>query len=186
MIGLWDRTCQFDTPHYCAETCWLTRLYESFPTAIATSVVKFRGAKVGRIIAIINNPDNIAKRSNDYRSTRLIKIQISNDRILQVDAILRNATEMGAGIELNGDLVQGEKVAIRVKNLEPISGTVAWSKQNRAGLQFDEPVDPSLLTIKSSHKVEGEGIFTSADGYHVFDRFKPVSDIKRPPMKPRK
>lgn len=92
----------------------------------------------------------------------------------------------GAGIELKTELQQGERVSIKIKNLEPFSGTVAWSRNHRAGLEFDEPIDPSQLTIKNNVQVTGEGMFKSADGYHVFDRFKPVPDLKRPPLKPRK
>lgn len=115
-----------------------------------------------------------------------MKIQISNDRIHEVDAILRNVTERGAGIELQTELEQGEKVLMTIKNLEPFLGTVAWSKQYRAGIQFDAPIDPAMLTIKSNTRIEGEGVFASGSGYHVFDRFKPVSDIRRPPVKLRK
>ena len=126
------------------------------------------------------------KRSIISRSKRLIKIQISNERISQVEAILRNVTETGAGIQLPTELEQGEKVWITIKPLEPISGTVAWSKQHLAGLEFDELIDLSLLKLKNFPQFEGEGIFKSANGYHVFDRFKPVYDIKRPALKPRK
>lgn len=111
---------------------------------------------------------------------------ISNDRILQVDAILRNVTDKGIGIELDTALEQGEKVLITIKDLESFLCIVAWSKQFSAGLVFDAPLNPSRLTIKNSHKVEGEGVFKGADGYHVFDRFKPVSAIKRPAVRPRK
>ncbi len=133
-----------------------------------------------------DTPNIATKRSNGDRPKRLIKIQISNDRIREVDAILRNATDMGAGIELQTKLEAGEKVLITMKNLQPLQCTVAWSKQHQAGLEFDEHIDPSLLTIKNSHKVEVEGVFNGADGFHVFDRFRPVSAIKRPPVKPRK
>ena len=135
---------------------------------------------------IDDTPNDTGKRSTNVRPKRLIKLQLSNDRILQVDAILRNVTERGAGIELQTKLDQGEKVLITIRNLEPFWGTVTWSKQHRAGLEFDELIDPSLLTIKNGNLVEGEGIFSAANGYHVFDRFKPMSDIKRPAVKPRK
>lgn len=134
----------------------------------------------------METPNNPAKRLISERPKRLIKIQISNDRISNVDAILRNVTERGAGIELQTELEQGEKVLITIKNLEPFFGTVAWSKQHRAGLEFDALIDPSMLTIKNSTQIEGEGVFASGSGYHVFDRFKPVSDIKRPAVKLRK
>lgn len=116
----------------------------------------------------------------------MIKIQISNERIGKVDAILRNLTERGAGIEVQTDLKEGERVWISMKNLEPFCGTVAWSKQQKTGLQFDDPIDLTLLKITNTQQIVGEGIFNSAEGYHVFDRYKPVSDIKRPPLKPRK
>ncbi len=95
-------------------------------------------------------------------------------------------TERGAGIELQTELKPGEKVLITIKNLEPFFGTVAWSKQHRAGLEFDALIDPSMLTIKNSTWIDGEGVFASESGYHVFDRFKPVSDMKRPAVKLRK
>ena len=142
--------------------------------------------KLWSIIIFSDAPSNTAKRSVNDRPKRLIKIQISNDRIREVDAILRNVTERGAGIELQTELEPGEKVLITVRDLEPIGGTVAWSKQNRAGLEFDALIDPSMLTIKNSTWVDVEGVFASGSGYHVFDRFKPVSDMKRPAVKLRK
>jgi hypothetical protein len=99
---------------------------------------------------------------------------------------LRNVTDKGAGIGLQTELEQGEKVLITIKDLEPFFATVAWCKQNRAGLEFDKLFDPSLLTVRNGEKHEGDGIFDSANGYHVFDRFKPASDFKRPALKPRK
>lgn len=138
------------------------------------------------IITIADPPVDTDKRSNSNRPKRLIKIHISNERISQVDAILRNVTERGAGIELQTELEQGERVWITIKTIQPISGTVAWSKQHKAGLQFDEPIDLSMLKIRDIPRVEGEGIFKGANGYHVFDRFDPISEMKRPALKPRK
>lgn len=138
------------------------------------------------IMSIADPVIEIDKRSKISRSKRLFKIQISNERISQVDAILRNVTETGAGIQMQTELERGERVWITIKPLEPISGTVAWSKQHLAGLEFDELIDLSLLNFRNVPQSEGEGLFKSANGYHVFDRFKPVYDIKRPALKPRK
>jgi hypothetical protein len=96
---------------------------------------------------------------------------------------LRNITERGAGIRLHTQLKLGEKVLITIKDIEPFFAAVVWWEQNRAGLKFEELFDPSLLIIKSSGMVEVEGIYKSDNGYHVFDRFKPVSDFKRPGVK---
>lgn len=138
------------------------------------------------MIAITDTPDNFAKRSINDRAKRLMKIQISNDRIRHVDAILRNVTERGMGIELQTALEEGEKVVIKIKNLEPILGTVAWSKEYRSGVIFNEFIDPLLLTVKNSGQFEAEGIYNGASGYHVFNRFEPVSGIKRPAVRARK
>lgn len=138
------------------------------------------------MIAINDTPNSFAKRSINDRAKRLIKIQISNDRIEHVDAILRNVTERGIGIELQKPLQEGEKVSIKIRNLEPISGTVAWSKEHRSGLLFDESINPSLLTVKNSGQSQVEGIYNGTNSYHVFNRFEPMSGIKRPALKARK
>ncbi len=137
------------------------------------------------MIVVTDTSNNFEKRSVNDRAKRLIKIQVSNDRIQHVDAILRNVTERGIGIELQKPLQEGEKVSIQIRNLEPILGTVAWSKEQRSGVIFDAYIDPSLLTVKNSGQDQVEGIFNGADGYHVFNRFKPVSGIRRPALKAR-
>lgn len=138
------------------------------------------------MIVVTDTPNNVEKRSIHDRASRLIKIQISNDRIEHADAILRNVTAKGIGIELPRALQEGEKVSIQIRNLEPISSTVAWSKDHRSGLLFDEPIDPSLLTVKKSGQSQVEGIYNGANSYHVFNRFNPMSGIKRPALKARK
>lgn len=130
-----------------------------------------------------DTPGTATKRSNDDRTRRFMKIQISNDRIGEVDAILRNATDMGAGVKLQAPLKKGEKVLITIKDLEPLMCKVAWSKQEQAGLRFEKPVEPSLLTVRNTRQVKGEGMFCGAEGYHVFDRFQPINDFKRPALK---
>ena len=137
-------------------------------------------------INIADSSNSIAKRTNNDRLKRLIKIQLSNDRIHRVDAILRNVTEKGAGIELQVELQPGEQVLITMKNVEPFFSRVAWWNNNRAGLEFDGIIDPSLLTVRTNSGIEGEGLFRSPKGFHVFDRFKPTSEPKRPALKPRK
>lgn len=133
-----------------------------------------------------DTPNGILKRADDGRLKRLIKIQLSNDRIRQVDAILRNVTEKGAGIRLSTELVPGEKVLIEMKNVDPFFGTVAWWTNNRAGLEFNEIVDPTLLIVRTIGKADAEGIFRSPNGFHVFDRFKPSDHPNRPAIKPRR
>lgn len=137
-------------------------------------------------INIADTSNSVAKRANNDRLKRLIKIQLSNDRIHRVDAILRNVTEKGAGIELQVELQPGEQVLITMKNVEPFFSKVAWWNNNRAGLEFDGIVAPSLLTVRTNGSIEGEGLFKSHNGFHVFDRFKPTSELKRPALKPRK
>lgn len=138
------------------------------------------------MIVVTDTPSDFEKRSIHDRASRLIKIQISNDRIHHVDAILRNVTEKGIGIELQRPLQEGEKISIQIRNLEPISGTVAWSKDHRSGLLFDESIDPSLLTVKKSGQSQAEGIYNGMNSYHVFNRFNPMSGTKRPALKARK
>ena len=62
------------------------------------------------MIVVTDTPNNFEKRSINDRAKRLIKIKVSNDRIQHVDAILRNVTERGIGIELqlsNKDIAIG-------------------------------------------------------------------------------
>ena len=121
-------------------------------------------------INISYTSNRVAKRTNNDRLKRLIKIQLSKDRIHRVDAILRNVTEKGAGIELQVELQPGEQILITMKNGESFFSRVAWWNNNRAGLEFDGVIDPSLLTVRTNSGIEGEGLFRSPNGFHVFDR----------------
>jgi hypothetical protein len=128
-------------------------------------------------MAAMSDENNDDQPSRAQRHARLVKLQLSNARIGNCTATIRNITENGAGIKSETQLMTGEAVKIAIGNFEPIGAVVRWYKQGSAGLEFETPFDVKLLQFNKSH--EAEGIYKSKDGYQVFDRFKSNSDFRR-------
>lgn len=58
---------------------------------------------------------------------------------------IRNISSGGMQIESISPLAVGQKVEIAARNERPVRGTVAWTKDTIAGIQFDETVNHGEL-----------------------------------------
>ena len=57
---------------------------------------------------------------------------------------VRNISAGGMMIDLPGPFEKGLVIAAELKGIGKISGKIAWSTENRAGIVFDRSVDPRL------------------------------------------
>lgn len=54
---------------------------------------------------------------------------------------VRNISETGMQIETVAALADGMPIGVELRGGASLSGTVVWTKENRAGVQFDAPID---------------------------------------------
>ena len=58
---------------------------------------------------------------------------------------IRNLSSGGLMMETSLALAPGDAVRVELRNLQAIAGRVAWAKDARAGVQFDEPANVADL-----------------------------------------
>lgn len=59
--------------------------------------------------------------------------------------LVRNVSAGGMLIRAYSEIAPGTKVAIELKQGEPIEGTALWDKDEMVGVEFDEPIDVLAL-----------------------------------------
>jgi len=57
---------------------------------------------------------------------------------------VRNLSDGGMMGEGSLNVMRGHRLAIQLRNIAMISGTVAWVQDNRFGIAFDEEIDSQL------------------------------------------
>jgi hypothetical protein len=78
------------------------------------------------------------------RSARLVTILLVARLVTPAgDALarVRNLSSGGLMMETSVALETGDAVRVELRNLRAIAGRIAWTKNGRAGIQFDEPAD---------------------------------------------
>ena len=59
-------------------------------------------------------------------------------------ARIRNLSASGLMADCERHVAAGARVEIDLRGVGNVSGTVAWSRDNKIGLAFDEAIDPQL------------------------------------------
>jgi len=92
--------------------------------------------------------ERVAPEGFVERSARLVTILLvarlvtpSGDALARI----RNLSSGGLMLETSVALAPGDPVRIELRNLQSIAGHIAWAKNARAGIQFDEPVNVADL-----------------------------------------
>ena len=62
--------------------------------------------------------------------------------------LIKNISAGGMMVRLYGAIAQGTPVTIELKSGQPISGRISWTRDQNAGIEFDQPID--LIDILSS------------------------------------
>jgi PilZ domain len=60
---------------------------------------------------------------------------------------VRNISSGGMMIDLPGQREKGLRVVVELKGIGRVTGRIAWSTENRAGISFDVSVDPKLARM---------------------------------------
>ncbi|MEO1045409.1 MAG: PilZ domain-containing protein [Pseudomonadota bacterium] len=77
----------------------------------------------------------------------LAKIHFSKSAKV-VDVRVRNLSAGGMMAESNIYCERGDRVVVKIANLEDIDGRVSWHASGRFGVAFDQPIDPQEARSK--------------------------------------
>lgn len=88
-----------------------------------------------------------AQRDSLFLSAALRIDGVAHDIVTRV----RNLSVGGMLVDGNELLSVGTRIDTELRGIGPVSGTVAWVSPGRAGIEFDEEVDPRLA--RSAPKV---------------------------------
>lgn len=79
----------------------------------------------------------------------LAKIHFSKSGKI-VDVRVRNLSAGGMMAESNIFCARGDRVVVKMANIEVVEGRVSWQTSGRFGIAFDNPVDPQVVRSKKS------------------------------------
>lgn len=89
------------------------------------------------------NPD--LKRARPRSATFLSADVAIEGRATPVTVRVRNLSSVGMMIECQGKVAEGAAVACLLRGVGEVAGRVAWAVAGRAGIAFDEEIDPGLV-----------------------------------------
>ena len=65
---------------------------------------------------------------------------------VRFDIAIRNLSEYGCNFaDLVGRVEVGDEITIRIGEIGPIESQVRWIEKRQVGVQFDQPLHPSVL-----------------------------------------
>lgn len=93
------------------------------------------------------------------RVARTPRLQIRRPALMHTDEIERDVilcdlSLQGAKIETDAELAADTEVALFIEGLPPLSGRVRWCHDERAGMEFDIPVQMDVLALWMSERCE--------------------------------
>ena len=74
----------------------------------------------------------------------LLTVMTSPDGMELGSARVRNLSATGMMADIERPLAKGDRVSTELRGVGRVSGTVAWARDDRVGIAFDEPIDPQL------------------------------------------
>lgn len=84
----------------------------------------------------------------------------------KVEKRVRNLSEHGACVDNGGELTEAQRVHVSMGRLDDLTATVMWTRDNLAGLRFDQPVD-----LTAARAPRGAGTVQAGwmkDMYHAY------------------
>ena len=95
-------------------------------------------------------PPGLPERRHDERYLSLLRVgslMIGDRREL---CLIRNISAGGMLIRVYSPVAQGTRLAVELRQGEPIGGTALWAKEDFIGVSFDKPIDVLALISNSS------------------------------------
>lgn len=127
-----------------------------------------------------NKPTAKQKRSSE-RSTRLVRIVMIHPVHGDVEATVRNISQRGLGGKIQTPVHAGEKILIRTKSGATISAEIRWVKGQHFGLLAEQDLKPSDFAAPAELGLWTERLSKPFDSAHVYNRFRPVTNVAKRP-----
>jgi hypothetical protein len=87
--------------------------------------------------------DPLGRNRSERRDSLLLLTVVTSPEGQELGrAKVRNLSTAGMMAEIDRRVQQGHRIAVALRGIGRVTGTVAWSKGDRIGVIFDEPVDP--------------------------------------------
>ncbi len=100
----------------------------------------------------------MASKRKDERSSLFLTAAIAVEGArAPVSVRVRNLSEGGMMVDGHVKLVCGARIEAELRGIGTVGGRIAWVEAGRAGVAFDEPVDPKLAragaALPAEHKI---------------------------------
>ena len=123
-----------------------------------------------------------ADRQNDAaarepRTSRLLAGQMRLENGAIVKMRVRNISHNGMGGKAEEPVTPNQAVELLLTGIGPVTGRIAWVRADLFGVKFDREIDPALATFAAPPP--------SKSDFEVPLRNRPVTDFRRPAVKPR-
>lgn len=120
---------------------------------------------------------------DEERSSRMFLAALRDAQGASVKITVRNLSRLGVGARASEAVPPlGETVFIELGPFGDVEGVVRWVSGNRFGVALTQPIDPEHFDFSGKDWSVANKQF---DTNHVYTQFRPVGDVKRPPLKPR-
>ena len=88
---------------------------------------------------------SVETRSFERDSLFLMADLVVWDGVPATRVVVRNLSAGGVMMEGAPRLARGTRVALDLRNIGPVGGTVAWLQGRRTGVAFDDEIDPKQV-----------------------------------------
>lgn len=120
---------------------------------------------------------------DDVRSSRMFIAALRDAGGASLKVTVRNLSPRGIGARASEAVPQqGETVFIELGPFGEVEGVVRWVSGKLFGIALAQPIDPQRFDFSGKDWSVANKQF---DANHVYTQFRPVADVKRPPLKPR-
>lgn len=93
-------------------------------------------------------------RRSANRHQLVLRVGLLEQDGRSIFCLVRNISSTGVQIRHYGRVVEGASASLRVGDEDAIPGTLVWSRNELAGLEFEQPLNPQAL-LRMEQKLRG-------------------------------
>ena len=82
----------------------------------------------------------------------------SEDGRFVCKARIRNLSASGLMADCDGGVAKGMRLRMELRGVGPVVGSVAWVKDGRLGISFENPIDPQLARVPVGQPGSGKSM----------------------------
>jgi len=96
--------------------------------------------------------DDEQGKRQEKRDSLFLSAEVTIDGGKPFSTRVRNLSAGGMMIDVTRDQIPGTPLIAELRGIGEIKGRIAWSSQGRAGVAFNEEIDPSLARHNTAAK----------------------------------